>query len=404
MKNQKYEPQRHNFSDYSGNFTGCRLSALASGQISHNPSPSPNTGGNTGSHSHSSTRSNQFCHRYYVRNTKDHAKGKPNREQDFDHFRGNREIVKVNMGKVEKLIIVGSGPAGLTAAIYAARGGLDPLVIMGEMPGGHPTIATVIDDYPGFPEGVDAPKLAKLFERQAKRFNTRFKNGKVEKVDFSGKPFKLFVGGEILEAQAVILALGSAPKWLGLPSEKKLIGRGVSVCATCDGPFFKNKKVIVVGGGDSALKEAYYLAKIAKSVTVIHRREEFRAQEALQTQVKALPNVQFVLNSEVLEILGEGKVTGVKIKNNQSGGISEMEVDGVFIAVGYRPETEFLKGQIELDPTGHIVLKDETQTSVPGIFAAGDVTDIKYKQVVVACGSGAKAALDTEKYLDNLNI
>ncbi len=305
------------------------------------------------------------------------------------------------MRKIEKLIIVGSGPAGLSAAIYAARGGLDPLVITGDMLGGHPTIATVIDDYPGFPEGVEAPQLAKLFEAQAKRFNTRFNSGKVEKVDFSQKPFKLFVGEEVLEAQAVILALGSAPKWLGFPSEKKLIGRGVSVCATCDGPFFRNKKVIVVGGGDSALKEALYLAKIAESVTLIHRRDQLRAQDALQNQVKALPNVKFIFNSEVVEILGEEKVTGVKIKN-LSGEISELEVDGVFVAIGYLPETEFLKGQIELDPTGHIVLKEDTQTSVPGIFAAGDVADIKYRQVVVACGSGAKAALDVEKFLENI--
>lgn len=306
------------------------------------------------------------------------------------------------MGKVDKLIIVGSGPAGLAAAIYAARGGLDPLVITGDMLGGHPTIATVIDDYPGFPQGIEAPKLAKLFEQQAQRFNTRFKSGKVEKVDFSKPPFKLFVGEEVLEAESIILAMGSAPKWLGLPSEKKLIGRGVSVCATCDGPFFKGKKVIVVGGGDSALKEVYFLAKIAESVTLIHRRDILRAQDALQTQVKALTNVKFIFNSEVVEILGEDKVTGVKIKNNQNEEISKMEADGVFVAIGYQPETEFLKGQIDLDPTGHIILIGDTQTSVAGIFAAGDVADTKYRQVVVACGSGAKAALDIEKYLNNL--
>ena len=318
------------------------------------------------------------------------------------------------MGKVEKLIIVGSGPAGLSAGIYAARGGLDPLIIIGDMPGGHPTIATVIDDYPGFPEGIEAPKLAKLFEMQAKRFNARFKTGKVEKVDFSSKPFKVFAGDEILETESVILALGSVPKWLGLPSEKKLIGRGVSVCATCDGPFFRGKKVVVVGGGDSALKEALYLSKIAESVTLIHRRDELRAQEVLQEQVKALSNVKFMFNSEVVEILGEDqpkvgqpladKVTGVKIKNNQTEEISELETNGVFVAVGYLPETEFLKGQIDLDPTGHIILTGDTQTSVPGIFAAGDVADTKYRQVVVAAGSGAKAALDVEKFLANLAI
>lgn len=306
------------------------------------------------------------------------------------------------MDKIEKLIIVGSGPAGLTAGIYAARGGIDPLIITGDMLGGHPTIATIIDDYPGFPEGIEAPKLAKLFEEQAKRFKARFKSGKVEKIDFSKSPFKLFIEGEELEAESVILAIGSAPRWLGLPSEKKLIGRGVSVCATCDGPFFKNKKVVVVGGGDSALKEAYFLAKIAESVTIIHRRGELRAQEALQTQVKALSNVKFIFNAEVLEILGEEKVFGVKVKNNQSGEMSEIETDGVFVAIGYVPETEFLKGQIDLDPTGHVIINNETQTSVAGIFAAGDVADTKYRQVVVAAGSGAKAALDVERFLANI--
>lgn len=305
------------------------------------------------------------------------------------------------MKDVEKLIIIGSGPAGLTAAIYAARGGLDPLVITGDMPGGHPSIAPYIDDYPGFPDGVEGPKLVQFFEKQAKRFGTRFKAGKVEKTDLSRKPYKLYVGGDVLEAESIILAIGSAPNWLGLSSERRLIGKGVSVCAACDGPFFKGKRIIVVGGGDSAFKEAFYLAKIAESVTLIHRREEFRAQVALQEQVKTLSNVKFILNSEITEILGEEKVTGVKIKNNKTQDISEIEVDGVFIAIGFKPETEFLKGQIDIDPTGHIILKENTQTSIPGVFAAGDVADIRYRQVVVAAGSGAKAALDVEKYLDS---
>lgn len=308
------------------------------------------------------------------------------------------------MSDIEKLIIIGSGPAGLTAAIYAARGGLNPLVITGDMLGGHPSIATYVDDYPGFPQGVEAPKLAKFFEEQAKRFGTRFKTGKVEKVDFSKKPYKVYVGEDLLEAESLILAIGSAPRWLGLASEKRLIGKGVSVCATCDGPFFREKKIIVVGGGDNAFKEAFYLAKIAESVILIHRREDFRAQVALQKQVKALPNIKFVLSTEVTEILGEDKVSGVRLKNNKTGEISEMETDGVFIAIGLNPETEFLKGQIDLDPTGHIILKENTQTSVPGIFSAGDVADTRYRQIVTAAGGGAKAALDADKYLDSLNI
>lgn len=304
---------------------------------------------------------------------------------------------------MEKLIIVGSGPAGLAAAIYAGRGGLEPLVITGDMPGGYPSIATTIDDYPGFPEGIDAPKLAQLFFKQASKFGARLLSGKVTQVNFSAHPFELLVSDQKLIAQAVILALGSAPRWLGLPSEKKLVGRGVSVCATCDGPFFKGKKVAVVGGGDAALREAMYLSKIAESVALIHRRDIFRAQKELQDQVKAKSNIIILLNSEVEEILGEERVEGAKIKNNQTGEVTTLGVQGVFIAVGHQPDIEFLKGQIELDPTGHIILKEFTQTSVPGVFAAGDVTDDRYRQIITACGSGAKAALDVEKYLENLS-
>lgn len=306
------------------------------------------------------------------------------------------------MATTEKLVIIGSGPAGLTAAIYAARGGLDPLVITGKVFGGQPTVATIVDDYPGFPEGIEAPKLAQLFIKQAEKFGARFLRGQVEEADFSQKPFKLQVGGQILYAESVILALGSSPRWLGLASEQRLIGKGVSVCATCDGPFFKGKTVVVVGGGDAAMKEAYYLSKLAKEITIIHRRDELRAQEELQKQVKTRPNVKFLLNSEVIEILGEEKVTGVKVKNNKNGKVANLGTDGVFIAIGHQPDTEFLKGKVELDQRGYIVLKGATQTSVPGIFAAGDVADSRYRQIITAAASGAKAALDVEEYLDDL--
>lgn len=306
------------------------------------------------------------------------------------------------MEEIEKLIIIGSGPAGLCAAIYAARGELSPLVIAGSTPGGQPTLATEIEDYPGFPDGVKAPELAQLIWKQAERFVTRFVHEEVKTVDFSKKPFVIKTTTKTLQAQSVIIATGSSPVWLGLPSEKKLIGKGVSVCAVCDGPFFKDKKVAIIGGGDSAMKEAIYLSKIASEVTVIHRREELRAQEVLQKQAKSKENVKFIFNSGVEEILGEDKVTGLKIKNNQTGQTSEMEVEGVFVAIGHKPSTDFLKGQIDLDEKGFVVKKNDVETSVVGVFVAGDVADPRYRQIVTAVGSGAKAALDVETYLDTL--
>lgn len=306
------------------------------------------------------------------------------------------------MKQVEKVIVIGSGPAGLSAAIYLSRGGLDPLVLTGDLPGGQPSIATVIDDYPGFPEGIEAPKLTQLFWQQAERFGARFLRGKVTSVNFSKKPFEVQTGEQVLYAQAIILALGSSPKWLGLPSEQKLIGRGVSICATCDGPFFKNKKIAVVGGGDAALKEAIYLSKLAENVTIIHRRDTLRAQDELQSQAKSKQNINFLFNSEVVEVLGEDKVSGLKVKNNKDSKSTILEVEGVFVAVGHQPETDFLQGQIKLDQGGYIVVQNDTKTSIEGVFAAGDVADPIYRQVITASGSGAKAALDVERYLDNL--
>lgn len=305
------------------------------------------------------------------------------------------------MEDCEKLIIIGSGPAGLTAAIYAARGELKPLVITGNTLGGQPTLATEVEDYPGFPEGVKAPELAQLFLKQAQRFETRFISEEVISVDFKKTPFEIKTNSKTLKTKSVIIATGSSPLWLSLPSEKKLIGRGVSACAVCDGPFFKGKKVAIIGGGDSAMKEAVYLSKIASEVTIIHRRDEFRAQEALQKQAKSKENVKFILSSEVIEILGDQKVSGLKIKNNQSNEISEIEIDGVFVAIGHKPATDFLKGQIELDEKGFVVKKGQTETSVAGVFVAGDVADPKYRQIATAVGSGTQAALDVDKYLDS---
>lgn len=305
---------------------------------------------------------------------------------------------------MEKLVIIGSGPAGLTAAIYAARGNLEPLVISGRNPGGQLMLTTDVDDFPGFPEGIQGPVLMIKLRRQAAKFGTRFIEEDVLVVEFKKHPFEIKTDLQNLLANSVIIASGASPMWLGLPSEQRLIGRGVSVCAVCDGPFFKGKKVVIVGGGDSAMREVHYLSKFAKSVTVIHRRDILKAQKALQELVKLKSNVEFLMNSIVEEVLGEVKVTGVKIKNTKTGKISILETDGVFIAIGYKPNTQFLDRQLKLDKKGYIIIKDETKTSVPGIFAAGDVGDWQYRQAVTAAGSGCKAALDAEEYLDHFKL
>ncbi len=310
----------------------------------------------------------------------------------------------MNDSQIQKLIIIGSGPAGLTAAIYAARGGLNPLVIAGREAGGQLMLTTDVDDYPGFEDGIQGPDLMDKMRKQAERFQTRFINEDVISVDFSRKPFTIKTEAQILLAQAVIVATGASAMWLGLESEQKLKGRGVSACAVCDGFFFKDKNVIVVGGGDTAMREAAYLTKLCKKVTVVHRRDALRAQLALQELVKSKSNVDFIWNSEVIEVLGQEKVTGVNLKNTQTGEIGQLEVDGVFIAIGHKPNTDFLKGQINLDEKGYIVIKKETQTSVEGVFAAGDVSDHKYRQAVTAAGAGCKAVFDAEEYLENLKV
>lgn len=304
--------------------------------------------------------------------------------------------------KIEKLIIIGSGPAGLTAAIYAARGGLNPLVIAGREAGGQLTLTSDVDDFPGFETGIQGPDLVAKMRKQAERFNTRFISEDVVSVDLRKRPFVVQSESRRLIADSLVIATGASAMWLGLESEQRLRGKGVSACAVCDGFFFKDKNVAVAGGGDTAMREANYLSKLCEKVIVIHRRGQLRAQAALQTLVKSKPNVNFIWNSVVIEVLGKDKVTGVKIKNTQTGEISELEVDGVFVAIGHQPNTDFLKGQIELDEKGYVVVKKETQTSVDGVFAAGDVADHKYRQAVTAAASGCKAALDAEEYLENL--
>lgn len=310
----------------------------------------------------------------------------------------------MNDSQVEKLIIIGSGPAGLTAAIYGARGNLNPLVIAGREAGGQLTLTSDVDDYPGFESGIQGPDLVAKMRKQAERFKTRFLSENVVSVDLKKHPFVVQSESRRLMADSLIIAAGASAMWLGLESEQRLRGKGISACAVCDGFFFKGKSVAVVGGGDTAMREANYLSKLCKEVTVIHRRDVLRAQAALQTLVKSKPNVNFVWNSVVMEVLGQDKVTGVKLKNTQTEEISELEVDGVFMAIGHQPNTDFLKGQVDLDEKGYIVVHDETKTSVEGVFVAGDVADHKYRQAVTAAGMGCKAALDVEEYLENAKI
>lgn len=306
------------------------------------------------------------------------------------------------MEKVEKLVIIGSGPAGLTAAIYTARGNLNPIVITGRAPLGQLMLTTDMDDFPGFPEGIQGPELMQLIKSQAVRFGTRFTEEDVVSVKLDKHPFEVITETGTILTQSIIIATGASAKWLGLPSERELIGRGVSACATCDGPFFKGKKVAVVGGGDTAMREAQHLSKYAISVLVIHRRDIFKAQKALVELVKGKPNVEFILSSVIEEILGKEKVEGIKVRNIETGEVSKIELDGVFVAVGHKPNTDFLERQIKLNENGYIIVKNETHTSIPGVFVAGDVADYRYRQAVTAAGAGAKAALDVEEYLESL--
>ncbi len=305
---------------------------------------------------------------------------------------------------IEKLVIIGSGPAGLTAAIYAARGALNPLVVAGREAGGQLVLTTDVDDFPGFEEGIQGPDLMDKMKKQAERFKTRFINEDVLSVNLKVKPFEIKTETCNLSTEALIIATGASAMWLGLESEQRLRGKGVSACAVCDGFFFKDKNVVVVGGGDTAMREVQFLSKLCKSVIVVHRREGLRAQSALIELVKSKPNVKFIWNTVIDEVLGQEKVTGVKIKNTQSGENSQMDIDGIFIAIGHKPNTDFLKGQINLDEKGYVVVENETNTSVEGVFSAGDVSDHKYRQAVTAAGAGCKAVFDAEEYLEIRSI
>ncbi|MHB1830567.1 MAG: thioredoxin-disulfide reductase [Candidatus Micrarchaeaceae archaeon] len=303
---------------------------------------------------------------------------------------------------VERLIIIGSGPAGLSAAIYTSREGFSPLVIGGYNPGGQLLLTTIVENFPGFPEGVDGTALVGKMREQAQKFGTRFIDENATAVDFSSKPFKVAAGDKTYEADCIIVASGANAKWLGIASEKAFIGHGVSNCATCDGPFYKGKDLVIVGGGDTAMEDAIFLTRFANSVTVVHRKGELRASKIMQERAKANPKIKFIFNTVIDEIKGDKSVNAVKLRNVVTNDVTEMVVGGVFVAIGYSPNTEIFKGKLKLDETGYIVPIDEIKTGIDGVFVAGDVADRVFRQAVTASGSGVKAALEARAYLSSL--
>jgi thioredoxin reductase (NADPH) len=305
------------------------------------------------------------------------------------------------MAQHERLVIIGSGPAGYTAALYAARANLSPLLVEGLQPGGQLTITSEVENFPGFPEAILGPELMERMKKQAERFGTRFEAGEVTRVDFSKRPLSLWLDDRLITASAVIVATGASAKWLEIPSEKKYQGRGVSACATCDGFFFRGVEVAVVGGGDTAMEEATFLTKFATKVHVVHRRDALRASKIMAERARTNPKIQLQLESTVDEILGDGKaVTGVRLKSTKDGSTRELPLKGVFMGIGHEPNTKVFRGQLEMNDVGYVTVKaPTTATSVKGVFAAGDVADPSYRQAVTAAGSGCQAAIDAERFL-----
>jgi thioredoxin reductase (NADPH) len=301
--------------------------------------------------------------------------------------------------KVREVIIIGGGPAGYTAALYAARANLEPLVIEGFQWGGQLMITSDVENYPGYPEGVLGPEMMKDFRRQAERFGAEFVSDDVTSVDFSERPFRVFVGDDEYQAQAVIVATGAEARKLGLPSERTLQGRGVSYCAVCDAAFFREKEIVVVGGGDSAMEEATFLTKFASKVTIVHRREDFRASQIMFDRAKANGKIEWITNAVVDEVVGDNMVTAVRLRDVNTDEITEVPADGLFVAVGHDPNTKLFRDQLELDDQGYILTHDGTATNVDGVFAAGDVVDHTYRQAITAAGMGTMAALDAERWL-----
>lgn len=308
---------------------------------------------------------------------------------------------------MRQVVVVGTGPAGLTAAIYLARANLNPLVIEGNEPGGQLTLTTEVENFPGFPDGVMGPELMENMRKQAEKFGAEFTRGWVSEVNLSGDVFKLQVDGMAeLKTKSLIISTGASAKMLGIPGENDNIGRGVSTCATCDGFFFRGKKIIVVGGGDSAMEEANFLTKFASEVRIVHRRAELRASKIMQDRARSNPKITWSLDCTPVEVNSDGKrVTGLKVKNNETGLEEMLETDGIFVAIGHRPNTAFLNGQFDTDDVGYIVVKPgTTETSIPGVFACGDVQDHKFRQAITAAGSGCMAALECERYLESIEV
>jgi len=305
--------------------------------------------------------------------------------------------------EINKVVILGSGPAGLTAALYAARANLSPLLIEGNEPGGQLTITTEVENYPGFEHGIQGPEMMDVFRRQVTRFGTRFMTGAVTEARLGKRPFELVVDGKLVKAEAVIISTGASAKLLGIESEKRLMGYGVSACATCDGAFFKEKEAIVVGGGDTALEEANFLTRFVTKATIVHRRDALRASKIMQDRVRRNPKIGFIWDSVVDEIFGDPKngVSGVRLKNLKTGATADHKIDAVFVAIGHQPNTALFKGQLAMDEVGYLKVKPgSTYTNIEGVFAAGDVADSVYRQAVTAAGTGCMAAIDAERWLE----
>jgi thioredoxin reductase (NADPH) len=308
-------------------------------------------------------------------------------------------------GRVDaKVVIIGSGPAGLTAAIYAARANLEPVVLAGSTPGGQLMLTSDVENYPGFPDGIQGPELMAAMRAQAERFGSRLVDVDIDRVDLSERPFRIWARGTEYRAQAVIVATGASALWLGLDSETRLRGRGVSACATCDGFFFKDREIAVVGGGDTAFEEATYLTRFATKVHLLHRRDTFRASKIMVDRALEHPKIEVHPNMAVDEVLGDAKVEGLKLRDTKSGETSEMPIDGVFIAIGYEPNTAAFRDWLEVDDKGYLVVHDETSSKIDGVFIAGDVHDHRYRQAVTAAADGCKAAIDAERWLEAQGI
>ncbi len=304
---------------------------------------------------------------------------------------------------VENIVIIGSGPAGLTAAIYAARANLSPVVIEGLEPGGQLTLTSEVENFPGFPEGIMGPDLMSNFKKQAERFGAKFVGGEVDKVELSKAPFKVFMGERSLEAKTVIIASGASARWLGIEAEKKFRGRGVSTCATCDGAFYRNQDVIVVGGGDSAMEEANFLTRFCRKVYIVHRRDSFRASKIMLDRAKKNPKIEIIMNTAVVDLKGGQGVEAAVLENTLNHERKDLAVTGVFVAIGHTPNTKVFKGQLPMNEQGYLTVQPETTaTVIPGVFSAGDVHDFRYRQAITAAGSGCRAAMDAEKYLESL--